>query len=343
MLKKLESFRLEQGYRLTKPPPVTQLGLAHSPIQKKKEMHLTLIQEVLAGLASNPPYIAPKFFYDELGSKLFEAITLLDEYYPTRVEKSVMQLYKKEIANVGFGCDVLIDLGAGNCAKASALFESINPKKYRALDISKEFLEMALADLQKQFPNIEMDLQVCDLNEQLHLPDLVNACKLFFYPGSSIGNFDPKKANRFLQNIATLCDGKGGLLIGVDLEKDVNVLNNAYNDSLGVTAAFNLNVLNHVNRVIHSNFVLSNWEHYAVFNKSQSRIEMYLRALQDVEIDWPNGSRHFEAGDLIHTENSYKYTKASFTEMLRNAGFKKIHTWTDAQDYFLVCYASAEF
>ena len=299
------------------------------------------MQEVLVGLQSSPPFISPKFFYDELGSKLFEAITLLDEYYPTRVEKSIMQLYAQDIANAVHGCDVLIDLGAGNCAKASELFDTVKPTKYRAIDISKEFLELALADLQKRFPNIAMDSQICDLSEQLELPDLAGEKKLFFYPGSSIGNFDPHKASNFLKNIASLCNGNGGLLIGVDLEKDDKILNNAYDDSLGVTAAFNLNVLRHINRVIGSNFNASNWQHYAIFNKAQSRIEMYLRALQDVDIIWPNGMQRFKAGDLIHTENSYKYTQASFTEMLRDAGFKNIHTWTDANAYFLVCYASA--
>ena len=285
------------------------------------------MQEVLAGLQSSPPFISPKFFYDELGSKLFEAITLLDEYYPTRVEKSIMQLYVQEISNAVQGCDVLIDLGAGNCAKASELFDTVKPSKYRAIDISKEFLELALIDLQKRFPKIEMESQICDLSEQLEIPDLMGEKKLFFYPGSSIGNFDLHKASNFLKNIASLCNGNGGLLIGVDLEKDDKILNNAYDDSLGVTAAFNLNVLRHINRVISSNFNASNWQHYATFNKTQSRIEMYLRALQDVEIIWPNGMQR---------------SQASFTEMLRDAGFKNIHTWTDANEYFLVCYASAK-
>ena len=305
-------------------------------------MNSALIQEVITGLESTPPFIAPKFFYDELGSKLFEAITLLEEYYPTKVEKYIMQLYTHEIAQAAINCDALVDLGAGNCKKASELFDSIKPKKYRALDISQEFLELALMDLQKRYPEIKMDAQICDLNEDLCLPDLVDDRKLFFYPGSSIGNFDPQKATRFLKNIAALCNGQGGLLIGVDLDKDEQVLNKAYNDSLGVTAAFNLNALRHINRLIGSNFNTSHWQHYAYFNKAHSRIEMHLRALQDVEVLHPSGACHFKAGDLIHTENSYKYTKASFTKMLRDAGFNTIHTWTDPQEYFLVCYASAE-
>ena len=305
-------------------------------------MNSALIQEVITGLESTPPFIAPKFFYDELGSKLFEAITLLEEYYPTKVEKYIIQLYTHEIAQAAINCDALVDLGAGNCKKASELFDSIKPKKYRALDISQEFLELALMDLKKRYPEIKMDVQICDLNEDLCLPDLVDDRKLFFYPGSSIGNFDPQKASRFLKNIAALCNGQGGLLIGVDLDKDEQVLNKAYNDSLGVTAAFNLNALRHINRLIGSNFDTSNWQHYAYFNKTHSRIEMHLRALQDVEVLHPSGACHFKAGDLIHTENSYKYTKASFTKMLRDAGFNTIHTWTDPQEYFLVCYASAE-
>jgi dimethylhistidine N-methyltransferase len=305
-------------------------------------MNALLIQEIIAGLESTSPFIEPKFFYDELGSKLFEVITLLEEYYPTRVEKSIMQLYTHEIAQAANKCDALVDLGAGNCEKASELFDSIKPKKYRALDISQDFLELALMDLQKRYPEIKMDSQICDLNEDLYLPDLVDDRKLFFYPGSSIGNFDPQKASRFLKNIARLCDGGGGLLIGVDLEKDDQILNKAYNDSLGVTAAFNLNVLRHINRVIGSNFNTSNWQHYAYFNKAHSRIEMHLKALHEVDVLYPNGACHFKAGDLIHTENSYKYTQASFTKMLRDAGFKSIHTWMDPQEYFLVCYANAE-
>ena len=304
-------------------------------------MNRSLIQEALAGLKSNPPFISPKFFYDDIGSHLFEVITLLEEYYPTRVEKSIMQVNAKDIASAVAPCEVLIDLGAGNCAKAAALFESLQPKQYRALDISKEFLEEAVADLQKRFPQIKMQAQACDLSQPMHFPDLVESKKTFFYPGSSIGNFDPKQARAFFRNIAMLCDGVGGLLIGVDLVKESAILDRAYNDALGVTAAFNLNALLHINRVLGSNFVITDWEHYALFNESQSRIEMYLRALRDVELIWPTGRLEFRAGQLIHTENSYKYTDASFIQMLLDAGFKNTTSWTDDKGYFLVCYASA--
>lgn len=304
-------------------------------------MNLSLVQEAEAGLQSTPPFISPKFFYDDIGSRLFEAITLLDEYYPTRVEKSIMQAHVNDIASAAGPCDVLLDLGAGNCAKASALFDSLKPKQYLALDISTDFLALAVVDLQKRFPQIQMEARTCDLSQPLDFPDLVERKKTFFYPGSSIGNFDPEQAGIFCKNISALCDGAGGLLIGVDLVKESAILDRAYNDALGVTAAFNLNALLHINRVLGSNFVLSDWEHYAIFNESQSRIEMYLRAVRDIEIVWPTGKLQLKAGQMIHTENSYKYTTASFTNMLLDAGFKKTTSWTDDKGYFLVCYASA--
>lgn len=304
-------------------------------------MNLSLVQEAEAGLKSTPPFISPKFFYDAIGSRLFEAITLLEEYYPTRIEKSIMQAHAKDIASAVGSCDVLLDLGAGNCAKASALFDSLKPKQYLGLDISTDFLALAVTDLQKRFPQIQMEARTCDLSQALDFPDLVGRKKTFFYPGSSIGNFDPKQASIFCKNISALCDGAGGLLIGVDLVKESTILDRAYNDALGITAAFNLNALLHINRLLGSNFVLSDWEHYAIFNESQSRIEMYLRAVRDIEIVWPTGELALKAGQMIHTENSYKYTKASFTNMLLDAGFKKTTSWMDDKGYFLVCYASA--
>jgi dimethylhistidine N-methyltransferase len=307
-------------------------------------MKPTLTQELLLSLTADTPSISPKFFYDDIGSRLFDVITLLHEYYPTRTEKWIMDSYQGDIAAAVGRCDVLVDLGAGNCAKASRLFETLNPKQYRALDISKEYLELAVADLQKQFPQIEMTAHAVDLSLPLAFPDIQELDKVFFYPGSSIGNFDPEKADEFFVNLANECYENGGLLIGVDLVKDAETLNLAYNDSLGVTAAFNLNTLLNVNRLIGSNFQPQDWEHYAFFNTSQYRIEMHLRALRDVQITLPDHKGHdhvisFGVGDLIHTENSYKYTQENFVEKLRCAGFKDIHCWTDPNKHFLVCFA----
>jgi dimethylhistidine N-methyltransferase len=256
-----------------------------------------------------------------------------------------MDAYRREIADAAAHCDVLVDLGAGNCAKGSQLFTSTKPKQYRALDISKEYLEAAVADLQKQFPHIEMSAHAIDLSLPLSFPELQALRKVFFYPGSSIGNFDPEKVDQFFMNLAQECYGNGGLLIGVDLVKDTQTLNLAYNDPLGVTAAFNLNALLNVNRLIGSNFKLQDWEHYAFYNASQSRIEMHLRARSDVQVTLPgNGSQDhiisFSTGDLIHTENSYKYTQEHFVEKLSRTGFTEIQCWTDPNKHFLVCFAN---
>lgn len=310
-------------------------------------MKHTLIQELHLSLINDAPSISPKFFYDDIGSHLFDVITLLEEYYPTRTEQWIMDAFQGAITDAVGPCEVLLDLGAGNCAKASRLFNSIKPKQYRALDISKEYLEAAVTDLQKQFPHIVMSAQAIDLSLPLAFPDISELRKIFFFPGSSIGNYDPEKADQFFANIAHECHGNGGLLIGVDLVKDLETLHLAYNDPLGVTAAFNLNILLNVNRILGSNFNLRDWEHCAFFNESESRIEMHLRAQANVEVNLPgsNSRDHvirFKAGDLIHTENSYKYTQDGFTEKLRRAGFENIHAWTDPKKHFLVCFANAK-
>jgi len=310
-------------------------------------MKNNLTEELLVSLSADKPSISPKFFYDDIGSHLFDVITLLKEYYPTRTEKWIMDAYQREIAEAVGHCDVMLDLGAGNCAKASRLFNSIKPKQYRALDISKEYVEAAVSDLQKQFPQIGMSAHAIDLSLPLTFSDIEELHTVFFYPGSSIGNFDPEKADLLFLNLANECHGNGGLLIGVDLVKDVKTLDLAYNDPLGVTAAFNLNALLNVNRLIGSNFEPQDWEHYAFFNTSLSRIEMHLRALSDLSVTIPgNGGKDhlisFSAGDLIHTENSYKYTQEDFVEKLRRAGFNDIHCWTDPNQYFLVCCANAQ-
>jgi dimethylhistidine N-methyltransferase len=307
----------------------------------------SLLEELHLSLTADVPFISPKFFYDEIGSHLFDVITLLEEYYPTRTEQWIMDAHRAAIAKAIGDCDVLLDLGAGNCAKASQLFNSIKPKQYRALDISKEYLEAAVADLQKQFPQIAMRAQAIDLSLPMAFPDIAERRKIFFFPGSSIGNYDPEKADQFFTNIAQECHGNGGLLIGVDLVKDRETLHLAYNDPLGVTAAFNLNTLLNVNRIMGSNFHLQDWEHVAFFNESLSRIEMHLRARADLEVILSSdGTKEhviqFKVGDLIHTENSYKYTQEDFTEKLRRAGFDPIHTWTDPKQHFLVCFANAK-
>lgn len=298
-----------------------------------------IFQEIIDGLQANPASISPKYFYDELGSSLFQAITHLEEYYPTRVERGIMQSKLSQITQAIASVDVIVELGAGNCEKVRPLLETIAPKQYRALDISADFLETALANLHHDYPAIDMRAIAADITQELSFPDLQDQRILFFYPGSSIGNFTPPEASRLFLNLARECYGSGGLLIGVDLVKDIHVLERAYNDILGVTAAFNLNALRHLNHLIGSNFAISDWEHYAFFNQTLNRIEMHLRAKSDQLVSWPGGHRQFRAGEMIHTENSYKYPKATFLKMLQEAGFTQVTAWTDPESNFLVCFA----
>ncbi len=302
-----------------------------------------LIQaELRAGLQAPQAHTSPKYLYDALGSKLFEAICELPEYYPTRTEAAIFIAYADEIAaSVGPG-RTLIDLGAGNCAKAAKLFASLKPSQYVPVDISIDFLRDTVASLRQRFPTIDMLGVGMDFSESLALPDEVaQRQRLFFYPGSSIGNYTPDQALAYLCRIRAACnDDASGLLIGVDLVKDKSVLDAAYDDALGVTAAFNLNLLRHLNAVLDADFEVRDWQHRGFFNAQESRIEMHLEARQAVNVTWRGGKRHFAAGERIHTENSYKYTQQGFASLLERAGFKVRHCWTDPQHWFLVCHAT---
>ena len=303
---------------------------------------LHLHQEIIHRLKQPQASISPKYFYDPLGCRLFELITLLPEYYPTRTEQALMREHLSAIAAaVGHG-GTLIDLGAGNCEKAAALFDALRPSQYAALDISTDFLHQAVAALRKKYPAIDMCAVSADLSAQFDLPPSVHThSRRFFYPGSSIGNFDPPDAVALLSHIRHLCHNDGGLLIGIDLVKDPAILEAAYNDELGVTAAFNLNLLNHLNALLGSNFHAREWRHRVRYAAPQSRIEMYLEASRNLTVRWPGGERDFKAGERIHTENSYKYRLDDFEKLLARAGFTHTQSWTDSRQWFAVCYASA--
>jgi dimethylhistidine N-methyltransferase len=302
--------------------------------------------EIRAGLLAPQAAVSPKHLYDALGSKLFEAICELPEYYPTRTEAAIFDDYATEIAaSAGRGC-TMIDLGAGNCAKAARLFPVLQPAQYVPIDISVEFLRDAVSRLRQRFPQIAITGIGMDFSSTLQLPDQVRQDKrLFFYPGSSIGNFTPVQALAFLHRVRAACqtvDGAdGGLLIGVDLIKDKAILDAAYDDALGVTAAFNLNLLRHLNVLLDADFDIRQWRHRAFFNEKQNRIEMHLEAKCALTVSWNDEHRHFGAGETIHTENSYKYTRESFMHLLREAGFVAAHTWTDDRAWFMVCHARA--
>ena len=299
-------------------------------------------EELRAGLNAPQAWIPSKYFYDSLGSQLFDVITHLPEYYPTRAEAAIFSRHIGDIARaVGSGRN-LIDLGAGNCEKAARLFDALKPARYTAVDISADYVETALTRLRQRFPDVGMTALGMDMSAGLSLPDSIpGARRLFFYPGSSIGNFAPADAAGFLSDLRRQCEQQGGLLIGVDLIKDKAILDAAYDDALGVTAAFNLNVLNNVNSALGSDFDVRDWRHCGFYNKGLSRAEMHLETRMAVDVRWPGGSRRFEPGERIHTENSYKYSLEEFGALLRRAGFQSVTAWTDQRDWFALFYATA--
>ena len=297
-----------------------------------------LADEAAAGLRAPAAHASPKFFYDALGSRLFDAITETAEDYPTRTEAAVFAAQGAAIAQAALAvtgpAPALVDLGAGNCAKASRLFPLLHPGHYVAVDISVEFLRQSLQCLQREHPHMRMAGVGLDFSTALTLPEgLVQGPAVVFYPGSSIGNFSPEQACALLQQARTAAQG-GALLIGVDLVKPVDVLEAAYDDALGITAAFNLNLLNHLNRLLGADFRLREWQHLAVFNAAESRIEMHLEARRSLTVRWPGAERRFAAGERIHTENSYKWTPETFEALLRGAGFTQTEAWTDARGWF---------
>lgn len=303
-------------------------------------------QELTASLLKPQASLSPKFFYDALGSRLFEAITLLDEYYPTRTEASIFEAHNahiaKAVADSGIKNACLIDLGAGNCAKAAALIPHLKPSQYVPIDISVDFMRDAATQVQASFPALSVVGVGMDFSSALNLPDTVQKLgRVFFYPGSSLGNFSPPDALRFLQQIANSKQGNAsGLLLGIDLVKSTAVLEAAYDDVAGVTAAFNKNVLLNVNAQLGADFDLRQWQHVALFNQQASRIEMHLQATTPTTVRWPGHERAFKTGERIHTENSYKYTLDGMAALLKQAGFSQVQHWTDAQNWFGVFWAS---
>ena len=303
-----------------------------------------LAAEAAAGLLASPAQASPKFFYDALGSRLFDAITELAEYYPTRTEAAIFKAQGAAILSAALAASgpqpVLVDLGAGNCAKAARLFGALAPRRYVAVDISVDFLRQALDQLQREHPAVDLLGLGLDFSARLQLPaGVVNGPALVFYPGSSIGNFAPADALRLLRQARAVAQG-GALLIGVDGVKPAPLLQAAYDDDLGVTAAFNLNLLKHLNRLLGSDFDVRGWRHLALFNTTESRVEMHLAARAATTVRWPGGERHFAAGESIHTENAYKWTPAGFAALLREAGFCDVQHWTDPQAWFGVYLAT---
>jgi L-histidine Nalpha-methyltransferase len=320
--------------------------------QLHREDQVATRAELLAGLAEMPARIAPKFLYDALGSRLFDAITELAEYYPTRTEAAIFARHGGEMARRVPAASVLIDLGAGSCAKAARLFPVLQPAAYVAVDISIDYLGESLRQLQQRHPALPMMGLGMDFSASFELVpevgDWLAACgakerpRTVFYPGSSIGNFSPAEALQLLRQAHAVCaegGAGGGLLIGVDRVKPAAILEPAYDDALGVTAAFNRNLLLHVNRLLDADFSPAQWQHVALFNEAESRIEMHLQASNEQTVRWTGGERVFAAGERLHTENSYKWEPADFEGLLREAGFGPASHWTDERGWFSVFWA----
>jgi dimethylhistidine N-methyltransferase len=297
--------------------------------------------EVIAGLSNQPRTLPCKYFYDERGAALFQKICEVPEYYVTRTELQILRLQGAPIA-AALGTQIeLIGLGTGAGTKTRILLEELNnPAVYIPIDISKEQLQKSTTRFREIFPHLEI-LPVCaDYLEPFELPSpgQVSSRKVVYFPGSTIGNFEPRDAKVFLQRIADLCGKDGGLLIGVDLQKDPRVIESAYNDSAGITAEFNLNLLARANRELGADFDLNHWRHRAIYNTAEGRIEMHLISDIDQTARIEDHQFDFRAGENIITEFSYKYTPDGFVALARDAGFEFVRMWTDDARLFGVFY-----
>ena len=301
--------------------------------------------EILRGLSKSPKVLPCKFFYDERGAQLFQQICELPDYYITRTELEILRLHGAEMAKALGPQIELIGLGTGAGTKTRILLEELeDPRVYVPIDISKEQLEKSCALFAKMFPALQI-LPVCaDYLEpfELPLPRQLSSRSVIYFPGSTIGNFEPEQAEEFLARLVDLAGDGGGLLIGVDLQKDRHVLEAAYNDSAGITAAFNKNLLARANRELGADFDLKQWRHSALYNSIEGRIELYLisEIEQSVRID--DESFQFRAGERILTEYSYKHTVAGFIALAHKAGFRFEQIWTDKAGWFGVFYFSVD-
>jgi len=299
----------------------------------------SLRDEVLAGLNAQPKVIPPKFFYDERGSQLFDAICELPEYYPTRTEIAILQNHAHEIAELAGPETLLIELGSGASKKVRLLLEAVRPAVYMGVDISKNFLLQATAKLAADYPWLNVHAACADFSQTLNLSYCPTEFKkLAFFPGSSIGNFDTAQAIVFLEQLKETLIPDGALLIGVDLKKDPQILNAAYNDAQGVTADFNLNLLQRIKNELDTDLDPSQFQHHAFYNEDRGRIEMHLVSCKQQQLRIEDYRFSFEAGETVHTESSYKYSVEEFQRLASAAGYQPEQVWIDKQQLFSVHY-----
>ena len=307
-----------------------------------KSSYESFLAEVLAGLRKPQKELPSKYFYDEHGSYLFECICELKEYYIPHVEASIMQDNIREMAELIGPHVLLIEYGSGNCKKVRSLLDHLqNPAAYIPIDISWKQLLNVTKELASNYPELQI-LPVCaDYTSSFELPvperQPSNRIVVYF-PGSTIGNFDPVPAKHFLEHAASICRPGGALLIGVDLKKDPCVLHDAYNDKKGITAAFNLNLLKRINRELDCDFQLDRFQHYAFYNPRESRVEMHLISQREQAVHLNTETFSFTRGESIWTESSYKYSPDEFEQMAAMAGFKVERVWMDERQWFSIQY-----
>jgi dimethylhistidine N-methyltransferase len=300
--------------------------------------------EAIDGLRQSPKKLPCKYFYDALGARLFEAITELPEYYPTRTELGIMSRSVHEMAEAIGPHATLVEFGSGVGLKTQKLLDAlINPSGVVLIEISRAALEASAYKLADRYDDIEVIAVCADYTQTLRLPrpNRPSARTVAFFPGSTIGNFTHPEAISFLGRVAELVGQGGGLLVGIDRRKDTEVIENAYNDSLGVTAAFNLNILRRLNQS-GANFDLSRFRHHAPFLEDEGRIEMRLISEVEQTVRVGTSSFSLRAGEHIVTEHSHKYDLPQFEEMARSAGFRLTKHWSDAHDWFSVCFLEVE-
>ena len=294
--------------------------------------------DVIAGLTAQPKQLSPKYFYDSAGSLLFEEITRLPEYYPTRTELGILRDNARAIAALIPKDAALIEFGAGSALKAKILLNAA-PQigAYVPVDISAEFLGAEAARLERDIPRVAVLPVATDFTQAFELPPAVRGRpRVGFFPGSTIGNFEPQQARNFLRQAARILGPHACFIVGADRVKDEAVLRAAYNDAVGVTAQFNLNLLVRINRELGADFNIASFRHFACYNRALSRIEMHLESSKAQAANVCGEAIHFRAGETIHTESSHKFTIEAFTGLARDAGWTASVVYTDARDYFSV-------
>jgi len=310
---------------------------------RELESDINLRQEVLAGLRKAQKELPSKLFYDTRGSQLFDQITRLEEYYLTRTESSILENYCAEIAATLGSARALIEYGSGSSSKTRLLLDHLNLELYVPIDISGDYLLKTAQELRRHYPRLKVEPVHGDYTGQTSLPAMAeNQPRLAFFPGSTIGNFHPAGAIEFLKRVALTVGRGGGLLIGVDLKKDPAMIHRAYNDPAGITAAFNLNMLVHINRSFAAEFDPENFYHHAPYNPAAGRIEMHLISRCDHSVRLGSELVDFREGESILTEVSYKFTPAEFAALAGRAGFRVERVWTDECRLFSVQHLSVD-